>query len=285
MSVLVGLGPLELVLRGGGLRHPAVVAGLVDHGGVLFVPLRLRGAALHKFLTGKAMSKGLLHHSPTLEALARLRAQAKEALRVKEVVEAVIPPGEVDFADALGLGASPASSTKPKKGHIKKRWGPGPRSEASVAAEVRFQREGFEPWDVKLLLGTARAAVHMEASAANFEALRGFVLDDIARGHGAVALRQGRGGISARSPRGPKGKREYWRSDRKVWVLKEPLAGEVALEEGRDTAGPKGTRKFRTLIRRTSEETPPARRRRGRSAAQGGVLVAGVPDCLSGFDF
>ena len=189
----------------------------------------------------------------------------------------------VDFADALGLGASPASSTKPKKGHAKRPWGQRPRSEANIAAEVRFQRDGFEPWDAKLLLGTARAAVHVEASAANFEALRGFALDDFAHGHGTVALRQGRGGISGRSPRGPKGKREYGWSDRQVWVVKEPLAGEVDPEDGRDTAGPKGTRKLRTLIRRTSEEKPPARRRRGRSAAQSVAPVARVPDCLSGF--
>ena len=181
-------------------------------------------------------------------------------------MDAAVPPGEVDFAEALGLRAPLACGTKAPRRRRKK---PAEVSARPLdAAVVQFERLGFEPWRPRLLLGEARTAVHMEASAENFAALRLLVTADLEAEPVAAGERKRKGTPAVRCPRGPRGKREYWRSDRSRWLVKMPLGGEVAEDVGGDTAGPKGCLKFRTLTRRPSDEIQPDKKRsRGRSAA------------------
>ena len=231
MAVSTGLLVTEQVLRGGGLVVPTVLTDLKAVGGSLFVPLRRRCATLNMFLTGQGLGKALLAHSPTLDQLLQLRNDAREAEVARETVAAAVPSGEVDFAEVLGVESS--DSVQTKRPHRRRSL-----TAADKIVSVRLERSDFAPWSVQLLVGAGNASVHMEATAANYEALRKFVLDDMANS-GASKARPPR--TSTRGPRGEPEQRDYWRSDRRRWVQKRP-AVKLQLD---DTAGSKPQKRRR----------------------------------------
>ena len=132
---------------------------------------------------------------------------------------------------------------------------------------VTFERDGFEPWVLNVLLERDYMAPAMEFTAANFDMLFRLVDHDLV--HGSTRReRYGATRVDKPAPRGPREARQYFVKDR--WVTKIPLEGQEVSSRKR----------FRTLKTRKSDETTvPKRRSGGASASASGYSRGGVGSC------
>lgn len=93
----------------------------------------------------------------------------------------------------------------------------------------------------------------MDVSEANFRKLYDIVQAEMEKsGDGGASVashvsQEAAPRRAQRSPRGERGAREYWRSDRGRWVKREMV----------DTEGPSPSKKVRTVTRRPSDAGPP----------------------------
>jgi len=251
MATIIGVLPSEVVLRGGGLPEPVILSGLKVVQGSAYIPLRKEHNELHMYLTGQRQKMRLLQSSPIIGALVALRAAARE--QAVASASGIGGPDEPDLVDDLGLDNGDA----PKL--------PARRSRKQVLPEtvlVTVERDGFPDWGPRILLDSNRAAVSMEASVDNFRILHQLVSDDLSAAGSPIPRKSGAVGGSKRPPRGPQGAREYWRQDTRRWVKKvlvKPTGGPGTSSPPKPSPD---KRKFRTMIRRPSDEAAPKRRPR-----------------------
>ena len=171
---------------------------------------------------------------------------------------------EDDFASKLGLDDDgPMATPKAKRAR-----GISPPSRSSTwrnerkarrvmpkITAVTLERSGFEPWTVNLLLERDNMAPGMEVTANNFAKLFALVDHDLA--HGAHHRQRLGANVTARpKPRGPSSARQYFIKNR--WLTKIPLQDDAAAARPTVTLG----KRFRTLKRRSSQDTTPSLRPR-----------------------
>lgn len=260
---IVGLQPTELVLRGGGLKGPAVLGGLRIEDGIAFAAISTKDHGMHEFLTGAPVYRRRLTGNRTLRELAVLRNTARADAGRQAVIQgdAEGPPA-VDLSSQLGLDAEAPVQTELEQRRVARSMKYGQAALPKVTT-VQFEREGVESWSVKILLNGGKEAVYMEALSANFNRLYTLVQADISN----KEKQQPRG---EKPPRGQKNKRQYWRKDRKRWVEKQKVP------QGPDTShvkcdSPSKKYKYVTLTRKPSDECaaePPSKKgRRGSTVA------------------
>jgi len=260
--VKLGLEPGEIVLRGGFLKTPAVLGGTVTVLNKPFVYLWRTAGTLQDFLSPAAAFKRPLKNCAVFDRLAALRnaefQKIKAALeREGEAAGDSQQSGKSEaWHDDLDLDDGPASSPDPKR---PRKRGQKSKTEAALmpkTVQVVYERPGKSPWEPILLLEPARRAAAMEATAENFQILfdlvnYGLPADKAASGASSPSRAQ-----VADEGRGPKarlladGSREYFIRGR--WVRK------TRMEEA--STGVADKRRFRTLIRRPSDEGPRIRK-------------------------
>jgi hypothetical protein len=259
MAVRVGLAENEVVIRGGGLKGPTIFDDCEVVDGRVFVALRKKSPVLITFLTGKSSWKNsTLTRTSTLDALAALR----DKVRAKALIDATKQSSEEDRSAVL-LGEDFAAPTlRPRT--LKKRA----VREVPGFAEVTLVRDGLSPWNVLVTLSAGNTAVAIEATQANMERLLEFVRREIEEGL-PDEIKKPLKRPQHRTPRGPPGRRQYWRNDRERWVekvLSAPEASESAFEVHEDTSASfKKSRRasYRTISRKPSDCTvPPPKRAR-----------------------
>ncbi len=167
-----GLSESEFVLRGGGLKFPTVLPARL-HEGRLYVTLSRDSHMIHELLTDQKLFHRLLANSGVFAALASARQEAR-----MQALTAAFGPKSAEEMDEgkedLGIDGAPAAQLQrwaAKKGN----------SLGTVAAELRIELEGDEPWTPRVLLDSARAAIAMEASTENFRTLRRLVQAELQR--------------------------------------------------------------------------------------------------------
>lgn len=250
-AVVVGLLPGELVLRGPGFPQPKVFTKLLEHDGTPYLPIAASNNDLSVLLTGKGYRARLLISLPIFAELTRARDAAFD-----EHCKLAKASGddEVDPTEALGLDAPPAE--EPEVLDRKKK----PRSllPMKATAEVSISCPGFDPWSVRVLL-RRRGAVAIEATEANLRTLVRITRHQVENVQGSAPPRS----AAAKRPRGPDGRREYWRADRQRWIVKELQAGARGVStDGVPSDSSAGRKRYRTLARRPSNETDAVRRAR-----------------------
>lgn len=266
--VSIGLLPGEMVLRGGGLPAPVVLSGLREVSSRCFVALNRKDTALHLFLTGQAAYKRALGSSAIWAALTAARNEA----RLHAFRSAVQTPGEDDNVEDLGLDDPSVCKKIRLSRQIAKADVQIPES-AQVEINI-----GDRMWSVWVLLDDPRLTVSMEASAHNFETLREVVLQEMAAPAQEMAA-LAPADEDKRSPKGPRGRREYWRKDRHRWVMITPVEGaDAAADDHVDTTPPKK----RYLSRWPTDEAPAPKQKRNEGGKPCPAALAAPPlDCLS----
>ncbi len=265
MAVHIGLLATELAVRVGSGQEPIILTKLTEVEGKVFVNLWKADPPLAKFLTGGRACKNLLAKINVFEKLAE--ARNAEVVKLMQDVEQPAALQDVDLADQLGVNEAivPAAS-KPKKRRVMLKT---LRMQLPYAIPVGITLADGEIWNPMVLVAEANRAVALEATADNLATLRMWVIRELEDGRDKEEVKKR--ASSQKAPRGPKGRREYFVTGKKNrWVKKE-------LIEPRPGQRPYSKRRYRTLVRRSSDElstttangtngtspatTPPRRRR------------------------
>jgi hypothetical protein len=120
------------------------------------------------------------------------------------------------------------------------------RMQMPSVLEVTYERAGREPWVVSVLGAAANRAPAIEVTAANMQTLFELVDADRLAGRGRRAVAKSTD-EDRKSPRGPLERRAYWNSRRRRWIIKEKTE--------QTTGSPKRRQRYRTLVRRGSDES------------------------------
>jgi hypothetical protein len=265
VPVSVGCQTSEIVVRGGYLKEPRVFTRLQCVNGKAFLMLWKSSRELVAFLSNEPAFKRPLSKTLVFETLASLRHEACRKLLAERAapvqVEAAPGASTDDFALSLGLDsgsaaimdeAGPAladvaeeSGTKRRK-RLRREREKLIRRQMPATVEVEYPRDGREPWRVLMLAAGGNVAPAIEATAANLQTL--FELVDVQILGGDV--RRSRFGAGCEEPKkgphGPQAQRSYWISSLRRWVTKIPAE---------NIEGKPYKRRFRTLTRRSSDET------------------------------
>ena len=266
----LGLAPDEVVLRGGFLKSPAIMAGCEEVGGAMYMPMLKSDPILSNFLSPLPCNRRPLRGTTVLEEL--------QLLRNNFICSAGTLPPEADDDETqqLGLGGDASAKKRRSRAKLEKTLPP--------TVEVVFVKSGFPDWRVNLKLEKyIRMAPAMEVTIANLRALFARVRADLEEG---IIKRQRNGGPqgAARKPRAAAGKRSYWKG--KKWLLKERIPKEDQAAMGHEgdapSTPPSGHRarrpRYRTLMKADSLAESPARRGRPvQTPKEAGRTEADVP--------
>ena len=244
--ICTGVHPTEIVLRGGYLKRPTLLCGLVVVDGRQFIHLQKASPELSWFLTGLPVFKRPLLKTNAFEAVMDARDAKYQAL-IREMGSLDVA-GPAPLVDDLGLDAPPASvdnaaAAAGRNSKRQRRVATSLSKQLPRAVEVVVHRPGLPDWTPLVLVENGRGTAGMEAIDANFAALFEMVAADLARGgvkgrqHYPVAAEP----TDRRKPRRlDDGSREYFIRDR--WVKK--------WKEMSDS----GKKVTRTLKRRPSDQ-------------------------------
>ncbi len=271
--ITLGCLPDEIVLRGGLLPKPLIVANVMVVAGAPYLYLVKSNPVLCKFLAGKSSCRRPLAKTMVFEDLKEARNTKFKAL-IDEAgdVACGLGPAEADLGDVddkLGLDVI-VEKQSPSKG---KRKVAISRLIAQLPATGSVLMCGGD-WCPNMLMEGSTKAPAIEATPDNLQRLFDMAQSEMEDGI-VKRVRHGSGTDDRPKPRGPQGRREYF--VRNKWITKIRLGNAVENKQ-----------KFRTLKRRRSNEgdtqtsrTPRMSRQKARKTSN--VLAAmGVPeDCLS----
>ena len=225
--VCVGLHSTELVLRGGSLKGPEVLAGLRVVDGKPFVYLQQSNTVLCRFLTGHPACFRPLAKTSVVEDLRRLRDEAFSTA-TNELIAASAPvPEPAASVDDLGLEEATARDGGSNQPRVSGRWIRQRRTailkQVPRTMTVTCSRPGAAPWPVTLLSENGRSAPAMWATAENFDRLLELVRADIASGaYKRLPYPKSGAPEGRRAPkRKPDGTKEYFIRGR--WVAKKTV--------------------------------------------------------------
>lgn len=277
--VATGLEPTELVLRGGELKGPLVVHGIILVDGVQFFELRKTDKVLMNFLSRRAA-----FHRPLAKCGVFGKMVDGRNGKYRELLAAILnaePEGEggeptkddqaVDDLDLDGSDGEPGCKN-PNVVRGSRKKGRAARKLLPRSASVTFQRPGRTDWTVVLAMTGPQKAVAMEATTANFKALYEWVQDDLAESgepdQGKPVEEKPRPARPVPRPRRvhADGSREYNVGGKWVRKFHQP------------------DKRYKTLVRRTSDESTrgktkagAAKRSRVRTTARASRPAAAAP--------
>jgi hypothetical protein len=221
-----------------------------------FVHLTKDSEDLNKILVGQNKPRRLLSNTLASEELGRMRNEVYDRL-LKDLTEDAAPPIQAD--NGLGLDGPVGEAASPPK--LPARLRTSIRSQIPATLVVEATMPDGSSWRPVLL--SNRMQLWMEATADNFQALFTWVQMDQASG----SVKRPRFG-SHRKPEEIKeprvledGSREYWDGKRKRWIKKQPVVTD-------DILNPSLKKKFKTLVRRASDEAASSSRGRCRGASR-----------------
>jgi hypothetical protein len=282
-STSLGTLPTEIVLRGGLLKGPVVLAGLSVVLGKQFVALRKADKVLNEFLTGRPAHLRLLAKTSIFEKLLALRnGRCRDLLA--EIRQPAGDDAGVMVAGAEGqkddLGLDDPGDVLVAENHVAQRARSVShrvlKSQLHRTAVVSQEQPDGTLWKPVLLVDVAHKAPAMECVAANFQALFDIVQADLADG---TSHRKRYGSDcplpAAKAPRHyGDGSSEYWVRGR--WVRRYKLASDTR---------PVIHRKYRTLKRKPSDEAAAADSKKARGRGRGrktASVVANVEAAAGG---
>ena len=283
LPVILGTLPTELVIRGGHLKEPAMLKGLLITNERRFVLLLKANKVLSGFLAGVTPGKRPLARTLIIEKLAELRN-----IKHKELVAELRLPAGGDAAaivpiaagpvDDLGLdspGAAPVEDVRMDRASRALCLRSVQRQLPQIVV-VSVERPDGTTWLPVLLLDRAPKAPAMECTADNLQALFDFVQADFDDGssHRRPYGSDRPHGLAKAPRQYPDGSREYW--VRGKWIRKTKLP-----------TTPPANLRFKTLKRKSSDEASgragasgqgSKKSRRGARARGRGWRAAAVPD-------
>jgi hypothetical protein len=284
-SKLTSLGtlPTEIVIRGGLLKGPVVLAGLSVVLGQQFVTLRKADKVLNEFLTGRPAHLRRLAKTSIFEKLLALRNDRCRDLLAEIRQPAgddagVMVAGAEDQKDDLGLddpgdmlvAANPVAQRRSVSHRVI-------QSQLPRTAVVSQERPDGTLWKPVLLVDVAHKAPAMECIAANFRALFDIVQADLA--DGTTHRKRYGSGCPLPVAKAPRhygdGSSEYWVRGR--WARRYKLASDTR---------PVIHRKYKTLVRKPSDEALAAdsKKARGRGRGRKTASVAANVEAAAGGD-
>jgi hypothetical protein len=269
LPVMLGTLPTEIVIRGGHLKQPEMLKGLLIINERRFVPLIKANKVLSGFLAGVTPGKRPLARTLIIEKLAELRNTKHKEL----VAELRMPAGEdaaaiapiangpVDDLELDSPGVAPVALVPvDRKSRAKCLRFVGRQLPQIVVVSV--ERPDGTTWSPAVVLDRNPKAPAMECTAENLQALFDFVQADFE--DGTLHRRpygSDRPPVVAKAPRQyPDGSREYFVRGR--WVRKTKLP-----------PIPPANVRFKTLKRKSSDEVAvaaakPARAKSSRKGAR-----------------
>jgi hypothetical protein len=282
---MLGTLPTEIVIRGGHLKKPEMLKGLLIINERRFVPLIKANKVLSGFLAGVTPGKRPLARTLIIEKLAELRNTKYKEL----VAELRMPAGE-DAAAIAPIANGPVDDLdldSPGVAFValvpvdRQARAPADRRSRSLGRQlpqivvVSVERPDGTTWSPAVLVDRNPKAPAMECTAENLQALFDFVQADFE--DGTLHRRpygSDRPPVLAKAPRQyPDGSREYFVRGR--WVRKTKLP-----------PIPPANVRFKTLKRKSSDEVAvaaakPARAKSSRQGARargrGQKAAAAVP--------
>ena len=269
--ITVGLQPSEFVLRGGLFPAPHVLDSCVVVGGDKYLYLWKTSPVLASFLMGKAAARRPLKSCKIFLQMATLRnlehkirtrafAAAPESDLPTPVVGEAVDGLDIDGADQVSDKKTPGVRASRRASKVAKQVLP-------KVVHIEVMIPGREPWRPRVLLETATRAVAMECTAENFHTLFELVSHDLMDGGGDMASSSGGQAEPHKRPRIlSDGSREYFIRDRWIRKTRMPVqtAGVVA-----------DRRKFKCLVRRSSEEAAMPKQRRASAKGKAKARAAG----------